>query len=128
MNPLASELPAAVRVAVLLAALEPGTPRHRVDSAMVLLGARAGAVGEALGAGLLRERGDRVEVVDDRLARALTQHATERERRTAHLALACVDLHRGPEGDAQDEFDRLSAVINDFGRGAQNAKTAREAH
>ncbi len=128
MNPSASELPAAVRVAVLLTALEPGTPRHRVDSAMVLLGTRAAAVGEALQAGLLRERGDRVEVVDDRLARRLAQQATERERRTAHLALACVGLNPGPLTDAQAEFDRLSASINGPDRLRWNGTTTREAH
>ena len=98
--------------AVLLVALEPAVPRARIEAALVLLGQRADALGEATERGLVRAAGDRLEVLDNRVARVVTQTATERERRLAHLALACSRARRTIGYDARSVFDALSGALD----------------
>jgi len=98
-------------VAVLLVALEPSAPRGRIEAALVLLGHRADAVGEATTRGLVRISGERLEV-DARVARLVTQAATDRERRLAHLALACSRARRTIGYDAGSVFDALSGALD----------------
>src|SRR5690349_3849764 len=80
--------------AVLLVALERSAPRSRIEAALVLLGHRAEALDRAARLGLVRPTADLLEVVDGRLARLAVTRATERERRLAHLALACSRTRR----------------------------------
>jgi DNA-binding CsgD family transcriptional regulator len=98
--------------AVLLVALEPCAPRGRIEAALVLLGHRADAVGEATTRGLVRISGERLEVVDTRVARLVAQAATDRERRLAHLALACSRARRTIGYDARSVFDSLSGALD----------------
>ena len=95
--------------AVLLAALEPGAPRARIEAALVLLGLRAEAVDQAADAGLVGQTADRLEIMDRRLARVVVHQATERERRVAHLALACARAHSMVGRSA---FDALCIAID----------------
>jgi DNA-binding CsgD family transcriptional regulator len=106
---MTSHLTTAVRAALLLTALEPGAPRERIEGALVLLGHRAAGVDDACTVGLLRRSGDRLEVTDPRVARSVVGVAEDRERRAAHLALACLRM-RGPE--SRRMFDALSAALD----------------
>jgi DNA-binding CsgD family transcriptional regulator len=105
-------LPASVSTALLLVALEPAAPRGRLDAALVLLGLRTEALDQALVRGLVRTRDGRFEVLDARVARLVTQNATERERRLGHLALACARSRRTVGYDARRVFDSLSASLD----------------
>jgi len=87
---MTTQPPASLRTACLLTALEPGAPRRRIEDALVFLGQRAAVVDEALARGVLRASNGRLDLVDVRLARAVVARAAERERRRAHLALACA--------------------------------------
>ncbi len=98
--------------AVLLAALEPGAPRARIEAALVLLGLRAEAVDRAADVGLVGQTADRLEIVDRRIARVVVHEATERERRLAHLALACARAHSMVGSDGQSAFDALCIAID----------------
>lgn len=98
--------------AVLLVALEQSAPRARIESALVLLGQRAEALDRAAALGLLRVTADRLEVVDARLARVTIAQATDRERRLAHLALACSRTRRTVGSDGRSAFDALSAALD----------------
>ena len=99
----------AVRAACLLSALEPGAERRRIETALVLLGLRAGALAEAVGQGLLRASNGRLDLVDHRVGRAVVEGAGARERRTAHLALACV--HTSDQVAARRSFDALCLTL-----------------
>jgi DNA-binding CsgD family transcriptional regulator len=87
---MTTQPPASLRTACLLTALEPGAPRLRIEDALVLLGQRAAALEDALTRGLVRATSGRLDLVDGRVGRAVVAGAAERERRRAHLALACV--------------------------------------
>ena len=102
--------------ALLLVALEPSAPRARIEAALVLLGQRAEAVEHAATQGFVRSAADRLEVVDPRLARVVIQQATERERRLAHLALACSRVPPLVTHDDRSVFDALCAAIDGTGR------------
>ena len=93
--------------AALIVSLEPGASRRSVESALVLLGERAGVLSEALYSGLVHSVGDRLEPTDVRVSRQIIRGATERQRRTAHLALACCASSTG-RGDV---FDRIRAEL-----------------
>ena len=56
----------------------------------MLLGQRAAALDEAMVRGLVLASSGRVDLVDGRVRRAVVAGAAERERRRAHIALACV--------------------------------------
>lgn len=98
--------------AVLLVALEPSAPRGRIEAALVLLGHHTDALSEATTCGLVRISGERLEVVDVRVARLVSQTATDRERRLAHLALACSRARRTIGYDARSVFDALSGALD----------------
>ena len=98
--------------AVLLVALEPSAPRGRIEAALVLLGHPTDALGEATTCGLVRISDERLEVVDVRVARLVSQTATDRERRLAHLALACSRARRTIGYDARSVFDALSGALD----------------
>jgi DNA-binding CsgD family transcriptional regulator len=97
---------------VLLVALEPAALRGRIEAALVLLGHRADALGDAARLGFVHSNGDRLEVGDTRMARLVTHAATDRERRCAHLALACSRARRTIGYDARSVFDGLSAALD----------------
>jgi DNA-binding CsgD family transcriptional regulator len=99
----------ALRAACLLTALEPGAPRERIEDALVLLGQRAAAVDDALGKGLVRAASGRLDLVDGRVGRAVVAGAAERERRRAHLALACV--RGGDRATTRRSFDALCLAL-----------------
>jgi DNA-binding CsgD family transcriptional regulator len=101
-----------IAAAMLLVALEPSAPRGRIEAAVTLLGHRADAVGEATTRGLVQISGERLEVVDARVARLVTQAATDRELRLAHLALACSRARRTIGYDARSVFDALSGALD----------------
>jgi DNA-binding CsgD family transcriptional regulator len=93
--------------AALLVSLEPGTSRRCVESALVLLGERAEVLSEAMRAGLVHPVGDRLESADPRISRQVVRGASERQRRAAHLALACCATV-----SARGElFDRIRAEL-----------------
>lgn len=106
-------LPATTASAVLLVALEPAAPRGRIESALVLLGHPTTAWIDAVARGLVRETGERLDVVDAGVARAVTQEASDRERRIAHLALACSRARRTSGYDARSVFASLSQSLDD---------------
>ncbi len=109
---MTSHTSAPMTTAVLLVALEPVAPRARIEAALVLLSQRAELVDEAAALGLVRVTGDRLEVVDARLSRVAIQQATDRERRRAHLALACARPRRMIGYDGRAAFDALCSSLD----------------
>ena len=103
-------------VTVLLAALEPSLPETRLETALALLGRHRQALPEAVAAGLVRVVDDQVHVVDPAVAHRIVRRVGERERRTAHLALACAQLGAVSRDDARSLFERLSHAVDGPGR------------
>jgi DNA-binding NarL/FixJ family response regulator len=104
-------LSAPVTTAVLLIALEPSSTRGRIEAALALLGHPVEALEDAIRRGLVRSCADRIEVVDVQVSRCVTQVATDRERRLAHLALACSRARRTIGYDAPSVFAALSTTL-----------------
>jgi DNA-binding CsgD family transcriptional regulator len=101
-------LTTALRTVVLLASLEPGITRVDVETALALLGLRADAVEDALLKGLIRIAGARLDPVDLRLAWRVVRSSSSRQRRLAHLALAC----RTQGSIGRRAFDAMSAGLD----------------
>ena len=106
---MTTQPPASLRTACLLTALEPGAPRVRIEDALVLLGQRAGVLDEAVAKGMLHASSGRLDL-DGRIARAVVAGVADRERRRAHLALACVRASDGVT--ARKSFDALCLALD----------------
>ena len=115
-----------VDVAVLLSMLEPAVPEARIETALAFLGRRRSAIAEAVDGGLVRIVDERVEVADPDRARVIVVRAGDRERRTAHLALACAQLVGVPRDEARSLFERLSQAVD--GPARPVSLTRREQH
>jgi DNA-binding CsgD family transcriptional regulator len=107
---MTTQPPASLRTACLLTALEPGAPRVRIEDALVLLGQRAAALDEAVARGMVRASSGRLDLVDGRVGRAVVAGVADRERRRAHLALACVRL--SDRVTARRSFDALCLALD----------------
>lgn len=98
--------------AVLLAVLEPRVSRHRLESALVLLGCRTTGLREALDTGLLVERAGRIDPVDPQLTQRVAQRVPDRSRRLAHLALACAGPGPHAPPMSREAFERLGSAVH----------------
>jgi len=97
---------------MLVSSSEPSVPQHRLETALAFLGHRRTAVDEALASGVVRVADGQIDVVDVVAGRTAVRRASDRTRRTAHLALACAQLDGLPRPEARSLFERVSHALD----------------